>query len=78
MTGTRIRGAGSASPVHVTTRNDLEQAGINDLADFTRILPQNYAGGQIAGSPETASRAASSTSTIPLNSICEASAPMQR
>lgn len=55
VTGTRIRGAGSASPVHVTTRGDLEQGGINDLADFTRVLPQNYAGGQnraIAGSGE--------------------------
>jgi iron complex outermembrane recepter protein len=55
VTGTRIRGAGSASPVHVTTRRDLEQSGINDLADFTRVLPQNYAGGQnrgIAGTGE--------------------------
>lgn len=55
VTGTRIRGASSASPVHVTTRRGLEQAGINDLADFTRILPQNYAGGQnrgIAGNGE--------------------------
>ena len=55
VTGTRIRGAGSASPVHVTSRGDLERAGINDLADFTRILPQNYAGGQnrgIAGNGE--------------------------
>ena len=55
VTGTRIRGAGSASPVHVTSRSDLEKAGINDLAEFTRILPQNYAGGQnrgIAGSGE--------------------------
>jgi outer membrane receptor protein involved in Fe transport len=55
VTGTRIRGAGSASPVNVTTRRDLEQAGINDLADLTRILPQNYAGGQnrgIAGNGE--------------------------
>lgn len=55
VTGTRIRGAGSASPVHVTTRRELEQGGINDLADFTRILPQNYTGGQnrgIAGSGE--------------------------
>ena len=55
VTGTRIRGAGSASPVHVSTRHALEQAGINDLADFTRILPQNYAGGQnrgIAGNGE--------------------------
>lgn len=55
VTGTRIRGAGSASPVTVTTRRDLERAGISDLADFTRILPQNYAGGQnrgIAGNGE--------------------------
>jgi outer membrane receptor protein involved in Fe transport len=49
VTGTRIRGAGSTSPVTVTTRRDLEQAGISDLADFTRILPQNYTGGQNRG-----------------------------
>lgn len=49
VTGTRIRGAGSASPVTVTTRRELEQAGINDLADFTRFLPQNYSGGQNRG-----------------------------
>ena len=49
VTGTRIRGAGSASPVNVTTRRQLEQAGINDLADFSRILPQNYTGGQNRG-----------------------------
>lgn len=51
VTGTRIRGAGSASPVTVTTRAQLEQAGITDLADFTRVLPQNYAGGQNRGIP---------------------------
>lgn len=49
VTGTRIRGGGSASPVIVASRRDLEQAGINDLADFTRILPQNYTGGQNRG-----------------------------
>lgn len=49
VTGSRIRGAGSASPVIVTTRESLEQAGISDLADFTRILPQNYTGGQNRG-----------------------------
>ena len=49
VTGTRIRGAGSASPVTVTTRRELEQAGISDLADFSRILPQNYTGGQNRG-----------------------------
>jgi outer membrane receptor protein involved in Fe transport len=49
VTGTRIRGAGSASPVTVTTRRQLEESGINDLADFTRIIPQNYTGGQNRG-----------------------------
>jgi iron complex outermembrane recepter protein len=51
VTGSRIRGAGSTSPVIVTTRRSLEQAGVSDLADFTRILPQNYAGGQNRGIP---------------------------
>lgn len=49
VTGTRIRGVGSTSPVHVNTRRDLEQSGINNLADLTRVLPQNYAGGQNRG-----------------------------
>jgi len=49
VTGTRIRGAGSASPVIVNSRRSLEEAGITDLAAFTRILPQNYTGGQNPG-----------------------------
>lgn len=49
VTGTRIRGAGSTSPVTVATRGELERAGANDLADFTRLLPQNYTGGQNRG-----------------------------
>lgn len=49
VTGTRIRGAGSASPVIVTTRQSLEEAGIDDLAGFARILPQNFTGGQNPG-----------------------------
>jgi outer membrane receptor protein involved in Fe transport len=49
VTGTRIRGAGSASPVTITTRRDLEQRGISDLAGFARVLPQNFTGGQNPG-----------------------------
>jgi iron complex outermembrane receptor protein len=49
VTGTRIRGAGSASAVTVVTRRALEESGISDLADFTRMLPQNYTGGQNRG-----------------------------
>ena len=49
VTGTRIRGGGAASPVIVTSRRELEQAGVTDLAGFTRILPQNFTGGQNPG-----------------------------
>jgi iron complex outermembrane recepter protein len=49
VTGTRIRGVGSASPVTVLTRRSLEQSGVSSLADFTRVLPQNYTGGQNPG-----------------------------
>ena len=49
VTGTRIRGAGSPSPVIVTTRQSLEEAGLADLAGFSRILPQNFTGGQNPG-----------------------------
>ena len=49
VTGSRIRGAGSASPVIVARRERLEEAGITDLEGFARILPQNYTGGQNPG-----------------------------
>lgn len=49
VTGTRIRGGGSASPVIVNTRRELEESGVTDLAGFTRVLPQNFTGGQNPG-----------------------------
>jgi outer membrane receptor protein involved in Fe transport len=49
VTGTRIRGAGSPSPVITTTRRELEEAGVTDLTGFARILPQNFTGGQNPG-----------------------------
>jgi iron complex outermembrane receptor protein len=49
VTGTRIRGAGAASPVIVTTRGELEEAGVTDLTGFARLLPQNFTGGQNPG-----------------------------
>jgi outer membrane receptor protein involved in Fe transport len=33
----------------VSTRRQLEEAGVTDLAGFTRILPQNFTGGQNPG-----------------------------
>ena len=49
VTGTRIRGGGSASPVIVTSRQKLEDTGVTNLAEFTRVLPQNFTGGQNPG-----------------------------
>lgn len=49
VTGTRIRGGAASSPVIVTTRRQLEEAGVADLAGFTRLLPQNFTGGQNPG-----------------------------
>lgn len=49
ITGTRIRGTDSPSPMIVTTRASLEEAGISDLVGFSRVLPQNFAGGQNPG-----------------------------
>lgn len=49
VTGTRIRGADSPSPLIVATREAIEDAGISDFAGFSRILPQNFTGGQNPG-----------------------------
>ncbi|WP_114952218.1 TonB-dependent receptor [Sphingosinicella terrae] len=49
VTGTRIRDGQSPSPIIVSTRRALLEAGANDLADFTRLLPQNFTGGQNPG-----------------------------
>jgi len=57
ITGTHIRGAGIASPLTVTTRQSLVDAGISDMAQFSRVLTQNFAGGQnpgVAGSSDQA------------------------
>lgn len=49
VTGTRIRGATGPSPVTVVSRRGLEEQGIPDLTGLSRILPQNYTGGQNPG-----------------------------
>jgi len=49
ITGTHIRGAATASPLTVATRQSLENAGITDMATFSRMLPQNWGGGQNPG-----------------------------
>ncbi|MDT8760536.1 TonB-dependent receptor [Sphingomonas psychrotolerans] len=49
VTGTRIRGATGPSPVIVMTRRGLEEQGIPDMASVSRIIPQNFTGGQNPG-----------------------------
>jgi outer membrane receptor for ferrienterochelin and colicin len=49
VTGTRIRGATGPSPVVVMTRRGLEEQGIPDMACASRIIPQNFTGGQNPG-----------------------------
>lgn len=49
VTGTRIRGANGPSPVIVMTRRQLEEQGLPDMASISRIIPQNFTGGQNLG-----------------------------
>ena len=49
VTGTRIRGTDSPSPLIVATRQSIEQAGLSTVTDFARTLPQNFSGGQNPG-----------------------------
>ncbi|MGN6279004.1 MAG: TonB-dependent receptor plug domain-containing protein [Sphingomonas sp.] len=46
VTGSRIRGEASASPVHVVTAQQILNAGQSDLGDVARSLPQSFGGGQ--------------------------------
>lgn len=47
--GTRIRGATGPSPVTVLTPRELEEQGVPDMASVSRIIPQNFTGGQNPG-----------------------------
>ncbi|SFJ96809.1 Outer membrane receptor for ferrienterochelin and colicins [Sphingomonas sp. NFR04] len=49
VTGSRIRGAEGPSPVIIVSRGGLEEQGIPDMASVSRILPQNFTGGQNPG-----------------------------
>ncbi|MEN4902743.1 TonB-dependent receptor [Luteimonas sp. TWI1437] len=49
VTGTRIRGGTTPSPVVSIGIEAIRQEGFSDLGEVTRSLPQNYAGGQNPG-----------------------------
>lgn len=42
VTGSRLRGGLSASPVLVLTREDMDRRGLRDIEDIIRYIPQNY------------------------------------
>ncbi len=49
VTGTRIRGASTASPVIRIDAERIAEEGFNDLGDVIRSIPQNFGGGQNPG-----------------------------
>lgn len=49
VTGTRLRGVELPSPRITTTQEDIRKAGITNLGDFARALPQSFSGGQNPG-----------------------------
>jgi iron complex outermembrane recepter protein len=49
VTGSRIRGAPSASPVVIITQQQMVEAGQTSLGDVVRSIPQNFSGGQNPG-----------------------------
>jgi iron complex outermembrane receptor protein len=73
VTGSRIRGSASASPVSVITQQQMRDAGQNSIADVIRDIPQNFGGGQNPGVglnvPEGNGLNAGSASTINLRGL---------
>ncbi|KTE39573.1 hypothetical protein ATE62_09230 [Sphingopyxis sp. HIX] len=72
VTGTRIRGSKSASPVIVATRDDIVERGFSDLGQYVRNLPQNFSGGQnpgVVGSGQGGSENLNSSSTVNLRGL---------
>lgn len=49
VTGTRIRGGTSASPVITIGSEDIQEQGFTDLGEVIRSIPQNFRGGQNPG-----------------------------
>ena len=49
VTGTRLRGVELPSPRITVRQEDIRKAGISNLGDFARSLPQSFSGGQNPG-----------------------------
>lgn len=74
VTGTRIGGRASVSPVIVRTQRELTDAGFTNLGDVIRSIPQNYSGGQNptvagGGNQGAANQNTNSSSTLNLRGL---------
>lgn len=49
VTGTRIRGGATPSPIITIGAENIQEAGYTDLGEVIRALPQNFSGGQNPG-----------------------------
>ena len=49
VTGTRIRGGTTPSPIITIGSDNIREEGFNDLGEVMRALPQNFSGGQNPG-----------------------------
>jgi len=74
VTGSRLRGGVSASPVFVLTREEIDRRGLQDIEDIIRYIPQNYSTMTAGGSFDYRSpRFAQGLVTINLRGLGEGS-----
>ncbi len=74
VTGSRLRGGVSASPVFVLTREEIDRRGLQDIEDIVRYIPQNYSTMTAGGSFDNHSpRFAQGLVTINLRGLGEGS-----
>jgi outer membrane receptor protein involved in Fe transport len=64
VTGTRIRGGNSPSPVITIGSEQIQQEGFTDLGEVIRSVPQNFGGGQNPGVAAGASQGSPSNQDI--------------
>ncbi|MDF0543805.1 TonB-dependent receptor [Sphingobium sp. H39-3-25] len=73
VTGSRIRGASIPSPLFVESQQQMREAGLNNLGDVVRAIPQNFGGSQNPGAglnvPERSGTSLSASSSINLRGL---------
>ena len=71
VTGSHIKGAQPAAPVHTVDRTEIDRSGYGDVGDVMRSLPENYSGGQnpgvLAGANSTSANNQNQTNSSTVN-----------